>query len=204
MRFHINLASQPYEDAAVFLRNWLLVLGAALLLTSVLLYSAVIGWTESRDVRQEVQRVRGHIAELDRERAQAVAVLEQPANSDVRRRSAFLNAQIARKTFSWTQVFSDLETLMPTRLQVVSIRPEITEDNRLEVQIVVAGPVRDRAVELVRRLEQSPRFRDPHVRVERARTAAGDTPDVQFEIVALYVPDVAAPPAPPTEARRRR
>lgn len=188
MRLNVNLATQPYEDARQFARQWALVLGAAALLAGLLVYFAVAGWVGSRDVRQQLQDVRAQMAELDRRHAEALAILERPQNQDVRLRSQFLNAQIARKAFSWTQVFSDLETLMPTRLQVVSIRPEITTDDRLEVQLTVIGPARDRAVELVRRLEQSQRFREPHVRSERTRDEVGG--DVQFEIVALYVPDL--------------
>jgi hypothetical protein len=200
MRFDLNLATRPYEDAALFLRNWLLVLGAALLLTSVLVYAAVAGYAESRDVRRQVQHVRAQIAELEQRRVHAAAVLDLHQNRDVRTHSAFLNAQFARKTFSWTQVFSDLETLMPTRLQVVSIRPQLTDDGRLQVQLLVAGPLRERAIELVRRMEQSERFRQPHVRSERVRTGATGATDVQVQIVAFYVPAAPPPAAPPAAA----
>jgi hypothetical protein len=196
MRLNVNLASQPYEDARQFAAQWTPILAGAALLAGVLVYVVVGGWMEARDVRRQLREVRAQMAELDRRHAQAVAILERPGNAEVRRRSEFLNAQIARKAFSWTQVFSDLETLMPNRLQVVSIRPEITADDRLQVQLSVAGPARDRAVELVRRLEQSERFRQPQVRSERARSERGD---VQFEIVALYVPELQ-PPAAPAEA----
>jgi hypothetical protein len=54
---------------------------------------------------------------------------------------------------------------------------------------VVAGESRDRALELVRKMESSQRFRQ--TQIEQESTQAGQTPgdNVQFDISALYVPD---------------
>ena len=84
------------------------------------------------------------------------------------------------------QVFADLETIMPPRLHVVSITPDLTEDNRLQVHLRVAGETRDSAVELVRRMEASPHFLRPEIQAETAQ--APPQPGVQFEIVAQYTP----------------
>ena len=54
---------------------------------------------------------------------------------------------------------------------------------------MVAGESRDRALELVRKMESSQRFRQ--TQIEQESTQAGQTPgdNVQFDISALYVPD---------------
>ncbi len=78
---------------------------------------------------------------------------------------------------------------MPARLHVVSIHPEKAPDNQLQIKLVVAGESRDRALELVRKMESSQRFRQ--TQIEQESTQAGQTPgdNVQFDISALYVPD---------------
>jgi len=54
--------------------------------------------------------------------------------------------------------------------------------------LTVAGTSRDAAVDLVKRLEQSPSFREARI-VEESSVQSKDSPDtVQFHVVAVYVP----------------
>ena len=136
-----------------------------------------------------MDQIRAEIAQRDQERAQAEAFLSQPQNRTIRDRSQFLNALIERKAFSWTHVFEDLERVMPARLHVVSIHPELTSDDQLQIKLTVAGESRDRAIDLVRRMEESPRFRQPEINSENAQTNSQTPGDnVEFNISALYVP----------------
>ncbi len=115
-------------------------------------------------------------------------MLNLPQNSSTRDRSAFLNDLFERKAFSWTKVFEDLERVMPARLHVVSIEPEMAPDNRLEIKLVVAGDSRDHALELVRKMEGSQRFQHTQIDEEKSETGQGQPDVVQFDISALYVP----------------
>jgi Fimbrial assembly protein (PilN) len=87
-------------------------------------------------------------------------------------------------------VFEDLERVMPPRLHVVSIHPDKAPENQLKIKLVVAGESRDRALELVRKMEGSQRFQQ--TQIEQESTQPGQTPgdNVQFDISALYVPDL--------------
>src|SRR5581483_11496187 len=98
---------------------------------------------------------------------------------------------IRRKEFSWTQVFSSLERLMPGRLQVLSIAPELTEDNQILVHLLVAGDARDKSIQLVRNLEKSNEFRMAQVHSETVVEPRNGLPGgVRFEMTAFYVPEV--------------
>ncbi len=55
---------------------------------------------------------------------------------------------------------------MPPNIHVVSMKPDYTPDNELVLHMVVATDSRDRAVELVRRMEKSNHFRQPQVVAE--------------------------------------
>ena len=79
---------------------------------------------------------------------------------------------------------------MPPRLHVVSIHPEMSPDNQLEIKLVVAGESRERALELVRRMEGSKRFQQTHIDVENSQPGRTGTDLVQFDISALYVPEI--------------
>src|SRR5947207_14256152 len=81
---------------------------------------------------------------------------------------------------------------MPPRLHVVSIRPAMAPDNQLEIKLVVAGDSSDRALELVRRMESSQRFQQTWIQQWRNQTSQSPADNVQLDICAVYVPEVAA------------
>ena len=187
MRIIINLASQPFEDAQRFVRQWTLTLGLVGLLTLVLVVGAVLRLRSWSVEERRIHDLQAQLAQGDREIGQAEAFLNRPENRDTRDKSLILNDLITRKAFSWTEVFSDLERIMPPRLHVVSIRPELTPDNQLALRMMVAGESRERALELVRHMEQSPRFRQPQIVAEAREEQPQDPGDrVQFDITALY------------------
>ncbi|MGC2447396.1 MAG: hypothetical protein WA477_07120 [Candidatus Sulfotelmatobacter sp.] len=199
MRIDINLASQPYEDARQFWMRWGTAVGALALLTLILLALDVTGWISARRDRESMAKERTLIADRDQVRAEAERTLNLPENRTTRDESQFLNQLIERKAFSWTRVLENLEKVMPPRVHVVSISPQLNEDNELALKMTVAGESRDRAIELARRMEESRRFAQTQIiREASTQSQTGDTE--QVEISAIYipegVPDLAATPTP--------
>ncbi len=206
MRTNINLATQPYEDAREYLARWGPLLALLLVVTLGLVWITVRNVRRSSDINGQVSQMRHNIAALDEEKAEAETMLALPQNRGTVQKSQYLNSIFARKAFSWTTVFSDMEKLMPPGLHVISITPELDAQNQLQVHIVVGGERRDRAIQLVRNLEQTPRFRNVMLRSDvtnqvtaapgngRGQSTALDTDLIKFDIVAQYIP-AAVPPA---------
>jgi Tfp pilus assembly protein PilN len=198
MRIDINLASQPFEHAQRFVRQWALTLSLVGLLTVALVVGAVLrlrAWTVEE---HRINDLQAQIAQGDREIAQAQAFLNRPENRDTRDKSLILNDLIVRKAFSWTEVFSDLERIMPPRLHVVSIRPELTPDNQLALVMMVAGESRERALDLVRHMEKSAHFHEPQIVAEATEQQPQNPADrVQFQISTIYTGDGGAGTAQP-------
>lgn len=189
MRLDINLATRPYEDAREFWARWGLGVGLLGVLTLVLLGWAVSGWTHAGRDRQSIAQLQQQIAERDKERANDQAVLDMAANRSTRDQSQFLNGLIQRKAFSWTRVFEDLERVMPANLHVVSLRPELNEQNQMELEVKVAGDARAAVVELVHRMEGSKHFQGAQLVQEGLGGEAGS--GVVASVVSIYVPDSA-------------
>src|SRR4051794_12137559 len=156
MRLDINLATQPYQDVRRYLLRWGVPLLLFALVSALFCWYTLNTWTHSRDVNAQISRVNTEIKTLDEERARAEALLAKPENRNTVEQSRQLNQLIARKAFSWTSVFVQLENIMPSQLRVVQITPELTPQNQLELRLLVAGNNREQALELVRRLEKSP------------------------------------------------
>jgi type IV pilus assembly protein PilN len=194
MRFNINLASQPYEAARQFRQRMSAVVAALAVIAVVLVGYIVYQRVHSRDINRQLSEVRQEIDGLNREEAQARAILTKPQNRDVAEQSEFLNQLFARKALSWTRIFTEMERIMPYDLHVVSMKPEYTRTNDLMVRIMVATGSRGRAVELVRHMEKSNHFRQVEIVADSVTANAGDQSagpgNIQFDIAAVYLPGV--------------
>jgi type IV pilus assembly protein PilN len=191
MRLNINLASQPYEDSRQFWVRWGTALVAACILSLALVAITISGWLAARRDHATMAYYRSEIAERDGIRQNAEAFLNRPENRTTRDESQFLNQLIERKAFSWTLVLEDLEKVMPARVHLVSIHPELDEQNQLTLKMLVAGDSRDKALELARRMEDSRHFTQTYIQSEiYSNSNTGDP--VQFAIVATYAPEGAA------------
>jgi Tfp pilus assembly protein PilN len=188
MRLDINLATRPYEDARKFWGRWGLAVGLLGVLTVLLLSFTVNNWRNAGKDRQEIAGLQAQIGERDNERAKAQAYLDMAANRSTRDQSQFVNGLIQRKSFSWTRVFEDLEQVMPPNLHVVSLRPELNEQNQMQLDMKVAGDNRSAAIELVHRMEGSKHFQGAQLMSESQEGGNGSNV-VVASVVAIYVPD---------------
>jgi len=195
MRLDINLATQPYEDGRRFWMRWGPILGAAGVVTLALLATTISSWAAARKDQVQISKFKADIARCEQERARAQEVMDRPENRSTRDQSKFINSLIRRKSFSWTQVFSDLEHMMPPELHVTAIHPEVAKDNQLQIKLSVVGKSRDRAFQLVHRMEQSPRFYQPVI--EEEHHTQGQSGEVaNFDIASAYIPQVDLAVAP--------
>ena len=160
--------------------------------TGMLVFLAVTGFMNARRDRQQISNLESKLAAFSQEKNHAESMLNQPQNRVIRDRSRFLNELFERKAFSWTRVFEDLERVMPAHLHVISIHPDLSTDkneNNMQIKLVVGGDTREQALDLVRKMESSKRFKQTKIDSERFATENSSTTDrVQFDINALYIP----------------
>ena len=199
MKITVNLATRPFiELRPIFLRLRIFMGVLAVVAVGALVASHIL--QQKLDVAQaQINAVHAQVVAAQDEKRRNEQRMRQPENSAVLARAHFLNALFLRKSFSWTAIMMDLETVLPAGVQVTSIEPEPTSDGDVMIQLRVSGD-RDRAVQLVRNLERSKRFLAPRLTVEAAQAketgsqnnnvAANSLtpPGVEFEILANYNP----------------
>lgn len=192
MRLNINLASQPYEVAQSYRRQMTLIIGGLGLIAVLLLGYIFYQRQQSRGINRQLAQVRWQMHNLESEEAQARAILNKPANRVIADQSDYLNQLFARKSLSWTRVFTEMEKIVPAGLHVVSMKPEYTKTNDLVLHVIVATDSRDRAVELVRNMEKSTHLRQAQIVAETVTTSSSDQAagggSIQFDIAATYIP----------------
>jgi type IV pilus assembly protein PilN len=199
MKITVNLATRPFiELRPIFLRLRIFMGVLAVVAVGALVASHIL--QQKLDVAQaQINAVHAQVVAAQDEKRRNEQRMRQPENSAVLARAHFLNALFLRKSFSWTAIMMDLETVLPAGVQVTSIEPEPTSDGDVMIRLRVSGD-RDRAVQLVRNLERSKRFLAPRLTGEAAQAketgsqnnnvAANSLtpPGVEFEILANYNP----------------
>lgn len=170
----LNLATQPFENRRRF---WVLSIfsGAMLLLASVVLVTIFIrNYRSERLLSQQMGTLRQEIARLEGEQKRLEETMQRPEVVDVLDRSFFLNSMIRQKAVSWTQLFMDLEKLMPERVQILSLRPVVKQDKgagpagqlQMDLQLDAASDSIPGLLEMVHNMEKSDRFYKPVFQVE--------------------------------------
>jgi len=115
--------------------------------------------------------------------------LDRPVTTAKLAEIDFLNNLIVKKHFSWTQVFSNLEHVMPENVHLVSISPEISKDKVKLHFITMCRTINDES-EFIRRLQSSPVFQDVVVAREEKK-GTGPGADVQVDMTVSYFPERA-------------
>jgi len=195
MKIAVNLASHPYiELKPVYnrLRTWIVILA---LLGGALWYLYRNESDEAQAAQAQVARVESHVRALEQEQQQYRVMMQQPKDAAILRQSDFLNSLFQHKAFSWTATMTDLETVLPSGVQVLSLDPIVGQGGNVIIRLRVTGQ-RDRALDLVRNLEKSKHFAAPRLASESLATAQSNasvqsvsTGDlVNFDILADYRP----------------
>jgi type IV pilus assembly protein PilN len=204
MRITVNLATRPFvELRPFFLRLRILMAVLAVVGMGAIIAAHVL--QKKLDVAQaQISQVHEKVLAARQEKQGNEQRMRQPANAAVLARAHFLNTLFLTKSFSWTAVMMDLETVLPIGVQVTSIEPQISSDGNVLIRLRVSGE-RGRAVQLVRNLERSKRFLAPRLTGEASQTKEGAQgngnpnfnaananngapPGVEFEILADYNP----------------
>lgn len=154
----LNLASEPFrKDRPVLVAS--AATAALMLAVLVLLVHVILIQREAAaESRRELAALEARLRAAAAEQAQLEARLREPGNAEVLDRSVLFNSLILRKSISWTRLFSDLEKVMPGNVRLITVRPYLTGDHAVQLDMVVGAQAPEAVIELLRRLERSPTF----------------------------------------------
>jgi len=107
-----------------------------------------------------------------KERDELENFFKEPQNARLNERSTFLNSLIDEQSLNWTQMFMDMEKIMPTGVRLVSIEPA-HEKGQVKVKLQI-GAISDEAkLKFLRALENSPAFREVREEPRKCRRPPG-------------------------------
>src|ERR1700738_4818555 len=157
MRVRLNLATKAQETH----RRFMVVAGFVAAVAGIIFLA--LGWhvysirnVDAR-LRAQSEATSRRIGELQAERADLERFFAQPENAKLHDRAAFLNSLIDARSFNWTQMFMDLERILPGGVRVVSIEPRQNK-GRVEVKLTVAATGDEAKLKFLHALEESKQF----------------------------------------------
>jgi type IV pilus assembly protein PilN len=197
MKITLNLASQPYVDLRSVLKRLRLIMAILVVVAIPLFLLLKAEEKKAASATARVDALRNQVQSLERQQQSYRALMRQPQNAAVLTNAGYLNGLFRRKAFSWTATMTDLETVLPEGVQVLSLDPAITKSGQVEIHLRVSG-ARDRAIQLVQNLEKSRHFASPRLAGETLAQTSGPsnnafqpvsaTTAVNFDILADYRP----------------
>jgi len=124
MKVRLNLSTKPLQTHRRFLA------GAGIVGTIAGLFFLGIGLhvylvrRGDEVYRERIVKIRTEMVSLEQQRRDLEQFFSRPENAKLHDRSAFLNTLIDEQSLNWTQMFMDLEKILPAGVRVVSIQPK--------------------------------------------------------------------------------
>jgi type IV pilus assembly protein PilN len=181
MQTSINLASQPYVNLQAIKQRWMMISAVVVCLTLLLGIWTGFVLRKQKHLDTQIKSLQKNCDELNAKISQVQQTLHDSKNVELIRQSEFLNNIIFQKSFNWTAVFEEFETIMPRHVQLIQIQPELRANHELHMGLTASGS-REDSLDLLKKLEKSPNFIKPVLKVE-----AANGPVTTFTIDAVYI-----------------
>jgi type IV pilus assembly protein PilN len=183
MQVRLNIATKPLESHRRFLAG----AGLFALLGGIIFFA--LGWHVYSTLRaQEALRLKEQennrrAALLQSRRKDLDEFFARPENARLKERSSFVNGIIDERSFDWTQMFMDLEKIMPVGVHVVSIQPQLVKDHMF-VRLTVAATTDESKIKFLHAMENSTAFSNVELLSVHGAQNSGDQ---ALELNAIYV-----------------
>lgn len=180
MRLDINLAREPFRSHKLFyaLAAAVGVLGLVVLAVEV---AALAGTISARSrLGSEIAGLQAAIAKDRAATTHLASTLQKADLQDTIAEAATVRSLVLRRRFDWDGLFRELEAVLPGRVKLTAIQPQVQEKESIVVLEGVAKSLADQN-DLVQKLEESQGFSQVFV---NSQSLEGGV--VEFSITAHY------------------
>ena len=155
---------------------------AFLMLNNIDTYYRYVRETET--TRQEIARIEAQVAQEERRREVAMTQISTIAVDRLSEQTKFINARLAERAFSWSELLDRLEGVIPATVRVTSISPSFSDDGLVKLNINFESKVPDGMILTMDRFTASPHFSNPFPNVEQ------NTDLLRFTLSVDYRPSI--------------
>jgi len=125
---HLNLASRPYRD---YRPLYAVVVVTSLLIAFMLLNNIETGYRyvhETRATRDKISQIDRQIEVENRRTEEANQRLRGVNVKLLAEQAQFVNARLAERAFSWSELLDRLERVLPDDVRIESVSPSFAKD----------------------------------------------------------------------------
>ncbi|HEX6178535.1 MAG TPA: hypothetical protein VF057_09245 [Thermoanaerobaculia bacterium] len=182
---HTNLAARPYRD---YRPVYAVIVVASLLIAFLMLNNIDTYYRYVRETRTTREEIAALEAQTRKEREAADAAVAEIRTIDLETlglRSRFVNAQLAERAFSWSELLERLESVVPNTVRITSIAPSFDENGLVSLRMNCEAKSSQGMLETISRFHSSPYFSNPFPGSDRI---AGD--GYAFDLTVTYKPSI--------------
>lgn len=182
MRVRLNLATKPLESHRRFL------VGSGVAAFVALAVFVALSWhvhsvrKADQEFRTRTAKAREELARFEAQRVELEHFFNQKDIASLGARAAFLNSIIDARSFNWTQMFMDLERILPGGVRVISVEPKQAAGHA-DLKLTIGAASEDAKLKLLHALEQSKQFSEVQEQRESKAATGGDQRVIQLTTV---------------------
>jgi hypothetical protein len=170
------LATKPLESHRRFLAG----AGFSAFIAAVLF--VVLGWhvysvrKSAAEVRARREKIGEEFTKYQEERNDLKRFFDQKSIKGLNDRAAFINGIIAVRSFNWTQMFMDVEHILPAGAHIISIEPKQVSGH-VELNLTFGAANDEVKLKFLRALETSKQFSEVREQSEIPPTPGSNSSD---------------------------
>jgi type IV pilus assembly protein PilN len=157
MRVRLNLATKPLESHRRFLAGSGLAAFAAALVFAALGWHVYIVRQADAEMRARSDKIGQEVIRYQQQRSELEGFFQRKDIASLHDRAAFINGIIDARSFNWTQMFMDLEGILPGGVRILSIEPKQAAGHA-ELKLTIGASSDEAKLKFIRALEESRQF----------------------------------------------
>ena len=155
---HLNLASRPYRD---YRPLYAVVVVTSLLIAFMLLNNIETGYRyvhETRATRDKISQIDRQIEVENRRTEEANQRLRGVNVKLLAEQAQFVNARLAERAFSWSELLDRLERVLPDDVRIESVSPSFAKDGMVHLTLLGVAKTGYGMTNTLDRLNRDSRF----------------------------------------------
>lgn len=188
MRLRLNLATKPLESHRRFLAGAGLATLVAFIVFIGLGWHVYVARKADEELRTRTEKTRQERTRYEAQRRELERFFAQKEIASLHDRADFINGIIDLRSFNWTQMFMDLERILPGGVRVISIEPKQVSGH-VEVKLTVGATNDEAILKFLHSLESSKEFSEVQEQREFRPNQVGNTSGDQkiVQLTAFYM-----------------
>jgi hypothetical protein len=185
---HLNLAARPYRD---YKPVYAVVVVASLLIAFLMLNNIDTYYRYVRDTRNTRNEIAAIDAQTRQEKNRAEVATRQIGTMDLNtlsKQSKFVNAQLAERAFSWSELLDRLEGVLPANVRITNVSPQFAENGLVHLNLTCEGKMPDSMLSTINRFQKDQHFANPFPTGQEAMPAGAG---FRFLVGVDYRPTIA-------------